>query len=111
VTRPALRKLSNYPWPGNVRQLENVLIRALVLGDGRRLTAADVQLPDAIAASPRPLDRTAYAEHESRMIAEALHTHGWNVAKVARVLRVSRPTLYRRMRAYGLERTAERTDG
>ena len=108
VSRAALAKLSRHGWPGNVRQLENVLTRAMVMTQGGTIGSRDLELSlDAVSAT-RPLDRDRYAEHESEMLAQALTEHGWNMAKVARLLRVSRPTLYRKVKAYGLERKRPR---
>jgi serine/threonine-protein kinase PknK len=111
ISRQALRKLMSFSWPGNVRQLENVLTRALVLADADRITAADIELPDELALPVHPMDRESYARHEAELVAEMLAANQWNVAKVARLLHVSRPTLYRRLRRYGLARgSAARAD-
>ncbi len=104
LSRAALTKLSRCSWPGNVRQLENVLTRALVMAQGDRISARDVELSPDCIAPPRPLDRKGFAQQEAQAIAAALAEHRWNVAEVARALGVSRPTLYRRLKAYGLRR-------
>ncbi|MBN1610554.1 MAG: sigma 54-interacting transcriptional regulator [Polyangiaceae bacterium] len=104
ISRAALARLSRYPWPGNVRQLENVLTRAMVMAPGGAIGARDLELSLESVTRARPLDRDRYAEHESEMLAQALTEHGWNMARVARLLKVSRPTLYRKVKAYGLER-------
>lgn len=104
LSRAALTKLSRCSWPGNVRQLENVLTRALVMAQGDRIAARDIELSADSVAPSRPLDRQGFAQQEAQAIATALAEHRWNVAEVARTLGVSRPTLYRRLRAYGLTR-------
>jgi len=104
LTRAALTKLSRCSWPGNVRQLENVLTRALVMAQGDRIAARDVELSADGVAPSRPLDRQGFARQEAQTIAAALAEHRWNVAEVARALGVSRPTLYRRLQAHGLKR-------
>jgi serine/threonine-protein kinase PknK len=104
LSRAALAKLSRYSWPGNVRQLENVLTRAMVMAQGGAISARDLDLSLESASRTRPLDRDRYREHESEMLARALAEHGWNMAKVARLMRVSRPTLYRKVKAHGLAR-------
>ncbi|HOU93018.1 MAG TPA: helix-turn-helix domain-containing protein, partial [Polyangiaceae bacterium] len=104
LSRAALAKLSRCSWPGNVRQLENVLTRALVMAQGDRIAARDVELSADCVAPSRPLDRQGFAQQEAQAIAAALAEHRWNVAEVARALGVSRPTLYRRLKAHGLTR-------
>lgn len=106
LSRAALAKLVRFAWPGNVRQLENVLTRALVMAQGDRIVANDIdlELPTGSTLPTRLLQREVEAERESELIAEALAAHQWNIAKVARLLKVSRPTLYRRMKQHGLVR-------
>src|SRR5690606_22972027 len=50
LTRDALRRLSRYHWPGNVRQLEHVLLNAWVLAESTEIDAADIELPDELSA-------------------------------------------------------------
>jgi transcriptional regulator with GAF, ATPase, and Fis domain/serine/threonine protein kinase/lipopolysaccharide biosynthesis regulator YciM len=103
LTTGALRKLMAFPWPGNVRQLENVLLRASILADEQRLGAQDISLPEA-SAPANALTREEYARREMQQIADALAAHRWNVALVARALGIPRPSLYRKLRRYGLVR-------
>lgn len=74
------------------------------MAPGGAIGARDLELSLESVTRARPLDRDRYAEHESEMLAQALTEHGWNMARVARLLKVSRPTLYRKVKAYGLER-------
>ncbi|MBN2191202.1 MAG: sigma-54-dependent Fis family transcriptional regulator [Polyangiaceae bacterium] len=62
LTRAALRKLSAHAWPGNVRKLENVLLRALVMSHGDRIGPRDLELGPPPAPLPPLLDRATYAE-------------------------------------------------
>ena len=109
MSAPALRKLMGFSWPGNVRQLENVVTKALVLAEGNRITAADIELPVEGAPPSACVDRTAFMEHEAERIAEALAANRWNVAKVSRLLGIPRPTLYRKLKRYGISRGSGRT--
>jgi serine/threonine-protein kinase PknK len=106
VTGQALRKLVGFPWPGNVRQLENVVTKALVLSEGDRITASDIELPDEAKDSTAGLDRTTFMRQEAQRIADALAANRYNVAKVSRLLGIPRPTLYRKLRRYGIGREA-----
>jgi len=102
----ALRKLMSYSWPGNVRQLENILLRASLLADGHVLRAQDIALPDPIG-SETTFSREQFARDEKQRIAEALSQQKWNVASVARQLGIPRPSLYRKLKRYGLLRGSE----
>ncbi len=103
----ALRKLYDYDWPGNIRQLQNVVTRALVLCNGNVLGPADIELPAAANSSQatkrRPY-RTAPELSERERLIEALRVTHWNVARAADHLGMPRATFYRRLKLYKLER-------
>lgn len=105
----ALRKLYDYDWPGNIRQLQNVVTRALVLCNGSVLGPADIELPAGSGAVPpgtatrRPY-RTAPEAGERERMLEALRTTHWNVARAADHLGMPRATFYRRLKLYKLDR-------
>ncbi len=99
----ALERLRRHAFPGNVRELRNALERALILGDGRRIRAADLPLP-APAPDAGPASGLApLADVERRHIASVLASTGWNKKRAAEVLGIDRKTLYARIEAYGLE--------
>ncbi len=104
LTRQALERLTAHPWPGNVRQLEHVVTRAVALTDASRVTVTDLELPPE-GTSHGTLDRTAFELHESEQIAQALSENRFNVSKVSRLLTIPRATLWRKMRRYGLVRS------
>ncbi len=100
----AISALLAYPWPGNIRELRNVLQYALATCEGDEITVQD--LPDECL--PRILARSRQAESEpepesAAALRETLRRHRWNVSAAARELGVSRPTMYRRMRLLGIE--------
>jgi DNA-binding NtrC family response regulator len=104
----ALSALRAYPWPGNVRELEATLERVLHMTEKSVLTLAD--LPSAIAQSlavsshsplpPRLYDRHAAAEREA--ILRAGREAGGHLGRAAERLGISRATLWRKMKLYGL---------
>ena len=105
LTPSALRGLMTYHWPGNVRQLENTLTKALLLTSGEAITLADLDLP-TLTPSPREaaLDREGFEREEGARILATLRAERWNVSKVARLLGIPRPTLYRKLKRLGIKR-------
>ncbi|MHC4452483.1 MAG: sigma-54 interaction domain-containing protein [Planctomycetota bacterium] len=102
----AERAMAAYAWPGNVRELKNCIEQALILGDGKIIRRAD--LPAAVRrAAPVATDESgeldSLAEVEKRHIQRVLDSTGWNKAKSARTLGISKPTLYAKIRNYQLE--------
>jgi DNA-binding NtrC family response regulator len=102
LSRGALRKLTTYGWPGNVRQLENVLSRSAVLTHSDEIGAEDIELSPVGHVRSRAQSRDEFHKEEAVRIRAALHQHGWNVSEVARVLEIPRMSLYRKLRRHGL---------
>ena len=112
-TDSALDVLMRYGWPGNIRELRNVITRALSLCQNGRITVADLP-PElrhqAVAAdSGGTGSRLQSVVHtsEAQTILTALHEQKWNVARTARTLGVSRATLYEKMRKFGIRRSRD----
>ena len=98
----ALSALTHWYWPGNVRELENRIKRAIVMSDERRITAADLDLAEN--GNGEALNLKAVRETADRVaIRAALARAESNVTNAAKLLGVSRPTLYDLMRQYGME--------
>ena len=105
ISQRAVDALYAHTWVGNVRELRNVIERAVLVGDGDTLRLA--HLPDALRGStPAATERSdailTLAEVEARHIARALSATGGRVATAARMLGVHRNTLTRKMKEYGL---------
>ena len=100
----ALELLAGYEWPGNIRELENAVQRAVALGDGLRIDAGD--LPDRIRhvmiTEESPHYSSADKAGEQLMIEKALHNFDGDKTRAARFIGWSRPKLYRRIRHYGI---------
>jgi two-component system, NtrC family, response regulator len=90
----ALRVLSLHPWPGNVRELQNRVRRAVIMAEGKRVTARDLELADTLSALPRQTLKEARESVEREMVLDALRRHRGKITTAARDLGVSRPTLY-----------------
>jgi transcriptional regulator of acetoin/glycerol metabolism len=117
IARDAFQRLLDYPWPGNVRQLRNVLRTASVLcRDGmiRLSNLPQEVLDDNTAASPRTPGReifmqqspatpvTALHEAERTALLRELERLHWNVSRTATALNISRNTLYRKLHKHGI---------
>ena len=113
VSPSAERLLHNAPWPGNIRELRNVLERACMLSEGRVLSESEVlaalggghfraPAPGATAAATAPQPSEAVPELDRRTIEQALQHVGGNRSAAAKQLGLSRRALYRRLDAFGL---------
>ena len=100
VSREAMGRLMEYPFPGNVRELRNILERAMVVAAGPVIEAGDLNLP---AASARTDDSLESVEREH--ITHVLEHAGGNVSQAARILDIDRATLYNKIRKYHLRAT------
>ncbi len=110
--QPALlAALQAYPWPGNVRELHGVVESMYVLGDGDELQLADLPEGFCHPVLPEATDGKAGARGSISLMTRAaieaeLAAHGDNLSEVARRLGISRSTLYRKIRRYGLDASA-----
>ena len=98
----ALAAIDAWGWPGNVRELENRVKRAVIMADGKRVTAADLDLEPA-GDAPAPISLRAVREAADRSaIRRALARTEGNISAAAKLLGISRPTLYDLLKAYEL---------
>ncbi|MET0624740.1 MAG: sigma-54 dependent transcriptional regulator [Pyrinomonadaceae bacterium] len=95
----ALAALAAYDFPGNVRELANVVERAVIVVEGESVGAGE--LPESVRASSRGARRRTLAELENDYIREVLDASGGNKSEAARVLGISRKNLYERLARQG----------
>ena len=100
----AQRALGLHRWPGNVRELQNRVQRAVIMADGKRVTARDLELTDTLSALPPQTLKEAREGVEREMVQEALRRHRGKITAAALELGVSRPTLYELMEKLGIGR-------
>ncbi len=105
ASEEVLEKFRTYPWPGNIRELENVVERAVILAQGPEITLAE--LPDHFRAAPAPQAedgklRSALKGSEQELIEEALASVNGNRNKAAEKLGIDRTTLYKKMVKNGM---------
>ena len=97
----AAELLVQHSWPGNLRELNNVMKRAVLLARGRQITAAELQ--QAMGPVRQNVVHTLYDEADERQrIEEALRQTGGNKAKAARLLGIDRKTIYNKMEKWGM---------
>ena len=110
LTRDAIRRLQTYHWPGNIRELENVLESAVAFRDSNTIQADDltgIPATEPVAAAREPEDALQYvgktlAQIEREAIIAALQHAGGNKAQTARDLGISLRSIYNKMNKYGL---------
>jgi DNA-binding NtrC family response regulator len=95
----ALKRIEELKFPGNVRELENMIERAIVVGNGKKISLKDLPLEKAIMSnSIESLD-----ELEKNHILLILNKYNWNISRAAKALKVDRVTLYNKISKYGFK--------
>jgi transcriptional regulator with GAF, ATPase, and Fis domain len=125
ISREAVQRIATHPLPGNVRQLEHLLLNAWVMAEGEVIDADDLALADdgtPLSVPPRidealsraeprgpsapeeapPASLEEFKDTEKRRILEALEAHNWNRVRAAKALGMARRTFYRRLKEYGI---------
>ena len=97
----AVREMDEYPWAGNIRELQHTVEKAVIMSDGRRITPATLLLRPAPAAV-QALAFSTLEEMERGMIGQAMARYAGNLTEVARQLGITRQTLYNKIKRYGL---------
>jgi len=101
IDPPVLEQLQRYSFPGNVRELENLLERALIFAEGDSLTAADLALPGGDV--PASLPRATLEKLARQAIIDALHRWEGNRTKAAAELGITRRTLLNKIKRFGID--------
>ncbi len=100
----ALAAIDAWNWPGNVRELENRVKRAAIMADGKLVTAADLDLQAGGEDDPDVLNlKSARERADRKVIRHALARSEGNISNTAKMLGISRPTLYDLLKQYGLQ--------
>jgi DNA-binding NtrC family response regulator len=108
-----MKMLVTYDWKGNVRELENGLTRAVTLSHGDVLLLEHLPLsrPDAPGAGLPTDEMTSLKEMERRYIGHVLKLTRWNKSRASDVLGITRPTLDKKIKDYGLADPRKRSEG
>jgi two-component system, NtrC family, response regulator len=102
IAPDALAAIDAWAWPGNVRELENRMKRAVIMADGKMVTAADLDLDSADEASDIINLKAVRETADRRAIARALSRADGNISNTAKLLGISRPTLYDLLKSYDI---------
>jgi DNA-binding NtrC family response regulator len=102
----AIEAMENYAWPGNIREMRNVLERAALLAEGYIISGKHLHfMPEPVPARPRTASqRKTITEVEREHINTVLRQENWNVKETARKLGIPRSSLYMKLKEYGLTR-------
>ncbi len=105
IDSDAIKALEEYPWPGNVRQLRNVVEKMCVLSSGGKLTRADVpaEILEPPASPAAGTSARTLEETEKAKILSVLESSGGNKTKAAETLGISRRTLHRKLNEWGMK--------
>jgi len=99
IDSSALSRLQEFNFPGNIRELENMIERAIVVGNGKKITLKDLPLEKTmIASTAESLD-----DFEKAFILQILNKYSWNISRTAAALKVDRVTLYNKIKKYDLK--------
>jgi two-component system NtrC family response regulator len=103
-TPAALAYLQSLPYPGNIRELKNLVERTLLVSGKTLLDEADLALQNKLSQSPEAVapDGLRLGDLEKQSILQAMDKHGGNISHVASMLGISRAALYRRLDKYGI---------
>jgi DNA-binding NtrC family response regulator len=99
IDSSALKRMEEHPFPGNIRELENMIERAIVVGNGRKITLKDLPIADSLVSS----NTESLDEFEKGFILQILLKYNWNISRAAKALKVDRVTLYNKIRKYDLK--------
>jgi len=95
----ALKRLQEFNFPGNIRELENMIERAIVVGDGKKISLKDLPLEKTfVSSSAESLD-----DFEKAFVLQILNKYSWNISRTAKALKVDRVTLYHKIKKYDLK--------
>lgn len=101
LTDKAIEKLEKYSWPGNVRELEHTIEKAVILSEGEFIEPSDFYMRPNEEKSA-VIESISLEEMEKILIEKAMKKHDMNISAIAAELGITRPTLYSKMKKYGL---------
>ena len=99
IESAALKRIQEFNFPGNIRELENMIERAIVVGNGKKISLKDLPLEKSfVNNSAESLD-----DFEKAFVLQILNKYNWNISRTAKALKVDRVTLYNKIKKYNLK--------
>ncbi|HET6421069.1 MAG TPA: sigma-54 dependent transcriptional regulator [Geobacteraceae bacterium] len=118
ISKPALKLIMNYTWPGNVRQLESIIERSVLMTESEYIQPEDLPLeiqretsPGTSLPFPFPPGGISFEELEKDLIIKAMERADWVIGKAAPLLGMTYKTLQYRLEKFGIEKPERRTNG
>jgi DNA-binding NtrC family response regulator len=99
IDRAALKRLEGYDFPGNVRELENMIERAIVVGNEKEIRLKDLPFDKGMSSD----SFKSLEDLEKQYILEVLNKYDWNISRSAKVIQVDRATLYNKIKKFNLQ--------
>ncbi len=106
IPEKVMKKLIDHPWYGNVRELQNVIERAVVLGRGPQINISNIAMsnvPQRSAAPAEEKESASLKEIEYKALLKALEESGGNISRAAKTLGIGRDTVYRRLKKHKIQ--------
>jgi DNA-binding NtrC family response regulator len=104
VSQSTMRRLEKHTWPGNIRELQHAVERAIIMGESNILEPGDFFLSQMDKEQSNEINTTSMnlEETERMLIRKVIDKHGGNISKAAKELGLTRASLYRRLEKYGI---------
>lgn len=102
IDQSLMSKLQKNQWPGNIRELQHTIERAIILSDSNTIDVQSLSLFDQTSTREKVIDLLDLAENEKKLIIRALEMHNGNITRAAKELGIDRLALYRRIEKYGI---------
>lgn len=99
IDSSAMRRIQEFNFPGNIRELENLIERAIVVGNGKRISLKDLPLEKSMVSS----NNESLEDIEKAYVLQILNKYEWNISRTAKALKVDRVTLYHKIKKYNLK--------
>jgi transcriptional regulator with PAS, ATPase and Fis domain len=102
ISKDALNDLQNYHWPGNIRELEHIIERAVIITEADEIAPSDLHFSSKKFDTAAPIVSLNIEETERSLIKNAMDKHQGNISKASKDLGLTRAALYRRLEKFGL---------
>lgn len=102
ISTEALEMMRGFSWPGNIRELQNCIEKAVIMADGETILAADLDFSGCRSVENANDEGETLEMAEERVIRKAMEKYAGNMTLVAKALNISRPTLYKKLNKYNI---------